>query len=201
MEVIITVPHGPACNDDDLAKVTHLCDLAAYPAALLIQERLSSRGVNSFVLPADVNRRVVDLNRSPSRSSSKTGFRRKLRELLKTNMGTVKLVLDVHSFPAHYDQWTGHDIVLLEDRQNMEGLPVASLRDYLISTRVNASLFRGEHNDIQDEMHELGYESFLVEFNEDLLNEDASGLMNATSDVSDWVYNFVAKHKPPQPVK
>jgi hypothetical protein len=195
MEIILTVPHS-VCYSRDLAHLDHLCDHAALVAAYEIKSNLDALGVKTWLEPADMNRRRLDLNRLESRHT--TGFRQRIRDRIEGSRKTLKMVLDIHSYPEQYDQWSNYDIAILEDRKPMDGLPAASMHKWLGKNKITSTYVQGVNNDIQDEVHELGFESFLIEFNEGMLNDDdpstpSREISRISLLIAKWVANEIGK--------
>lgn len=191
VDVILTVPHS-VCLYRDYARLDHMCDLAAATAANEIKRLLERRHIKSIIVPATINRRFDDLNRISSRIH-RVDFRETIDELIKKNKGTLKLVLDVHSYNADYEAWEDYEIAVLDDRKLDRKLESYHMVDWLRKNGVTATLVQGIDNDIQDEMHEKGIESYLIEFNESLLNEEGQA-SNVLTNIASLVAQRIKQH-------
>ena len=157
MNIILTVPHAIAINNQR-CKEHRYCDSLAIDAANIIQKTFVQHGIPSIILLGDINRSKIDLNRLESRN--KTVF----RDILRKSINNKSIVIDIHSFP-NTEQWGFADpqkAIFLYDA-DIQKSPLAQ-----IISKSN-KLLKGINNDIQDEMHELGLESILLEVNENYL--------------------------------
>ena len=162
----MTVPHAQ-CSA--VSHAVHDCDYAATRMATRISTALSSAGVAHQTLVGDINRRAVDLNRRDSRYS--TEFREHIRQLVTTMHTTHNVfTLDIHSYPKHHE-WSGrteYSMVFLYAGGPAPGWVsklAASIKKTLMK---NITIIDniGLVNDIQDELHALGFKAVLMEFNE-----------------------------------
>ena len=176
--VLFTVPHATCPIEWNERSDGHPCDTSALELA-----RCLSAGVEgSILLPGDISRDIVDLNRIQSRYTSK--FREFLRQIVRSHSKRLGLLVDVHSFPGGTKgprTWSTFDIVFIDDRVPESRL-VASLADTLRHAGFRVLLDHGSGNDIQDEMHDqFALESILVEINESASNQRRREICQALS--------------------
>lgn len=155
--IILTVPHA-ACDNVG----AHPCDSGAPRAAAFLQEALAQKDVQ--ILTGDTPRSVCDLNRIECRQD--TAFRQRLSAL------RPDLVLDIHSYPGwplESSSFTPYEIVVLLDGGHAASASLSNrIVGKLVQAGVRAAKLEGIRNDIQDEFHERGIPSTLLEFNESL---------------------------------
>jgi len=156
MYLILTTPHSfcPAIN----------CDETSLFSARLIARYLK---IPHKIFEGDVPRQECDLNRIQCRNTS---YRKDIKELALRKRGNV-FVLDVHSFVDPFGAWGvpgDMEIVIIDDRFTHD--KALDLATFLEDDGINATHIQGANNDIQDEMHSLNIDSFLIEFS-DLLSD------------------------------
>jgi hypothetical protein len=151
-----------------------------------ISAALSSAGVKHEIIIGDINRRTVDLNRREARY--KAAFRERIRQLVtERSVDSRVFTLDIHSYPKHH-QWAGtvgFPMVFLY----AGGAAPAWVGD--MAALIRKSTARsigiidgiGPVNDIQDELHALGFSAVLLEFNE---SNDASTEEQLAQAVKEW---------------
>lgn len=138
--VLLTTPHELCPPDYHAQPVdpTHPCDTASQLLALPLVKELGKRGIAAKLIRGNINRRQVDLNR---RQAAGTPFD---REFL-THLPEAKVFLDLHSFPNHYDPWSGQDVVLLSEAWPAPAW-VRHLAQYLRSRGLRTKIVRGANN-------------------------------------------------------
>lgn len=200
-KVFLTAPHS-ACEDLDLKKIEHMCDLVASAALYAIKAALSREKIPVWTIYADVNRRRLDLNRIASRNSSQ--FREGIRSAVHESGGNLKILLDIHSFNSDYLPWEGYEVAILDDRKLSRKLESYNMVTWLEQHGVAVKYVQGISNDIQDEMHLMqdethpqGIESFLIEFNESLAGrtrfEPSSRMTQIATWISEWCEKFIKR--------
>jgi len=158
--------------------------------ATKIAAALGSAGVKNEIVIGDVNRRTLDLNRRESRYTA--DFRERIRQLVTERSADSRMfTLDIHSYPKHHE-WAGtagYPMVFL-----YAGGPapawvgnMAALIRKNIDRGITIIDGIGPVNDIQDELHTLGFEAVLLEFNESNTAPTEEQLARA---VREWAENL-----------
>lgn len=191
--VVITVPHAicPTLFPKD-----HFCDYFAPTAAEAIRSRLEALGVDSIVFtpkPGE-DRTVCDLNRPWCRT---TRYRQELFKFVNQNRDKILFVLDVHSFPPGSRDYGATSITILDDDHSYDmrfQWYTMNLGTCIERAGIQVGVAPGELNDIQDEMRELGFESLLVEFNENLAQgQNRPKFETLVRVISRWFKDWVGK--------
>lgn len=151
MRVLLTAPHGK-CPPRSTAR---RCDIVALERMMQLKVELEKRGMECIVMLGTIYREQADLNRYPSRYTTK--FRQDVRTILSDKQ--IDLLLDVHSFPSSDPNWSDYDLVMLKDTAHTK-LTAA------ISRCVGVPVFPGINNDIIDEATRFNVEALLLEFRE-----------------------------------
>ncbi len=171
-KIVVTVPHavdpqGAKCQS------RNICDSMATTFAAIVVDGLKLRNIPHAFLIGDINRSILDLNRSESRN---TEFRRRLRKEINEHV----FVLDVHSYPKD-EKWDNqpdiNSVLLIDDPGHA----------FLIQHFIQSRILIGIKNDIEDEVHERKGGAALLEVNEGsstaFLNKLAQGFWNFASNV------------------
>lgn len=181
MRILLTCPHAYCGNnsiDRNYFESEHFCDLIAEDMTNELYTKLSKNNQVDIEI-GKTARPECDLNRIQCRNTS---FRRKISQ----KMQNFDLILDIHSYPSN-SEYGAYQAVILEDRPLSRDLSSYSLYQYLISNGINVGLLQGRGNDIEDESHEKGIDSFLIEFDEDMSLKFNQNLINL---ISEWVRNL-----------
>jgi hypothetical protein len=182
MSVIVTVPHAVCLN-----RLARDCDRVAEKAARHLVSVLKETGKNVELFVGDVYRARGDLNRRPTRSTTK--FRRQVSEAINNaskiqSSGGVLLLLDVHSFPDSetwgFDRDRSFELVVLDlmpgsDRWR-ESLVKRLRREYGVDV---GYVVGSQENDIMLEARTAGLPAILLEFNESLNDDRISAIARA----------------------
>lgn len=214
MFVLISCPHV-MCEPKT---VEYLCDKTGWISGKTLYENLTKIGkkYNNFdikLLPADIYRKDLDLNRYVSRNSKKSDYRRRLRETVENyrNKGWRCFVFDMHSYPPEYFTTNyGHvlketgelDMYFLDDTKwyypndpKKTSFLMESLSTHLNINNIKSKVFEGEtrltnriiHNDIMDEMMEIGVEVVLCEMKNTISSELRNKIMEI---MTNWIHGF-----------
>lgn len=156
MSILISAPHA-GCFDHTGERD---CDLLAEKAATHLH--LMIPGSELYVGRAD--RDVLDLNRDQSLNDS---FRINLRTASERLQPTISL--DIHSFPN--SEFDGADLAVLDEHPGTKyGQDLFTFLQSRLSYKV--AYYAGADNSIMAEMRSKGIPSILIEFNEDLTDDD-----------------------------
>lgn len=192
--VVLSVPHE-MCK---FINSGHYCDPSARILADTLFISLQNLGGTAVVLvPGDINRQDIDLNRMGARF---TPFRQEIKNIVNSFISTpppkgmkkIIYLVDCHSFPTgqgHYSTKTvpNPDVAILFDDASTEGL-VTTLQKILYSHGIVANRISGCHNDIIDEFNQRDTNSIiipvLIELNEEL---DPKKLPLVGISVKEWI--------------
>lgn len=199
--VLLTVPHA-ACPKV-MSDLLHTCDTAAPRAARELQASLERAGMRSELLVATVPRKYSDMNRSESRGSE---WRTRVEAAMSGRGKRPNLLLDVHSFPARSagssdDAFYGKALVVMilekfttelgkrvkfgEGREAVQfsrNFPWQA--DMVKYVQKNADLpigmtYGSLANDLMVRAEQSGIPSALLEFSEDLSQQDLKRICDA----------------------
>ncbi len=163
--VVVTVPHAQ-CPPIAIP-TSHPCDLLAPQAARCLwlkQEKIDVHRPFFGTIP----RTECDLNRVQCRNTS---YRKRVREFVLENQESTVFVLDIHSYPPDTNEWTSYELVVLDDSTTKPRDYSFAFVDFMKDSGIPILLGKGKGNDILVEMRGLGQRSFLLEFNESLMND------------------------------
>lgn len=155
------------------------CDTLAGEASSELSRALVSRGISSHRFAAQTPRADCDLNRDACYDHP---WRLEVREHVASDEG-VRRLLDVHSYPADYPEWSPYEIVVLDDYTGGYRAFASGLYEHLRRGGARVLFAQGVNNSIQDEFNSRGIPSTLIEFREDL---DRSRLSQLCSVIADY---------------
>jgi len=158
MVVFITVPHAGCFEFPKERHCDRLAEKAGYSLYYLIPD--------SIIFVGKVFRGDLDLNRDQALNDP---FRVNIRQA--ANKFRPSIVLDTHSFPEKYTNFGDVDVMILDEKPGtIYGRDIARfLRD---KTSYRVAYSQGDGNSIMIEMRRMGIPSVLVEFMENLRDND-----------------------------
>lgn len=169
MTILLSAPHAGCYNHTYERDCDLLAEKAANYLSLLIPE--------SELYVGHAVRDVIDLNRDESHNDP---FRVELRHAAERLNPTISL--DIHSFPT--PELKGADLAVLDEGhgtdygRNLYTFLKSQLYMYTVK------YFSGKDNSIMTEMRNKGIPAVLIEFNEDLTDDDLSTIDIA---IIDWL--------------
>lgn len=174
--ILITAPHS-LCKDNDIK--THECDIIAGDMAKRLYKKLKSNNIDVQLFVSTERRIDCDLNRIKCRNTS---YRKNVTKYMK--MKPIFL-FDIHSFPNSYKQLP---MYILDDYIEQPENYSINLFHYLKNNGINAELYQGIDNDIEDEARSFNIKSILIEFNESLTNSERNYIIEV---LYDWIVNYL----------
>lgn len=184
--IVLTVPHAK-CQRESFG-MEHTCDYSAEPFARALEKNLDSKKLNTVIYVGQINRYYgkCDLNRRACRGED---FRGALSRKLNARTGKNIFVVDCHSFPPSYSEWSAYEIVFLTFKnQPLIAQPSRALHEALVLRGVKSGLKEGSYaNDIILESSEKGAKAVLVEINEGVEMNKPQRLKFITNVMSDKI--------------
>lgn len=190
--IILTVPHAKCQRITQ--KQEHTCDYSAEPFARELQEKLNKERLKTILYVGRINRHYgkCDLNRSSCRG---IGFRKNLSDLLETSKERKLFVVDCHSYPASYSQWSEYEVVLLTlPHQPLVDTPSRKIHNALLNAGVKSSFDIGStKNDIILVSSQKGAMATLIEMNEFIEMNQPHRLSVITSVISKGIKDIITE--------
>lgn len=178
--ILITAPHS-LCENNDIK--THECDIIAGDMAQRLYNKLKTNGIKTKLFLSTERRIICDLNRLRCRNTE-------YREILGKYMEMRPVFLfDIHSFPNDYKHLS---MYILDDYIIKPKSYSINLLNFINKNNIDAKLYQGIDNDIEDEARSMGIKSVLIEFNESLSIEERNHIIDV---LYDWIKTYLFSSK------